>query len=76
MNELADLGCVAESQVDALEPSAALDEDLRWTIDEHVRDLAVVQQRLQASEPEELGAERLHLLVGWITPYRGADTLA
>ena len=76
MHELADLRSVVELQIDALELSAALDEDLRRAIDEHVRDLAIVQQRLQPTEPEELGAECLHLLLGQIASDRGAYSLA
>lgn len=76
MRELADLRHVAEPQIDALEPPAAFDENLCRAIHEHVRDFAVVQERLQRTKPEKLRAERLELVLGQVRRYGGTNPLS
>jgi hypothetical protein len=75
MRELAHGGGIAESNIDVLETPVALDKDLLGSVHEHIGDVVVVQESLNRTEPEELGAECLELIVGQFSRDGGTDAL-
>src|SRR5688572_32499910 len=75
MREFPDLRRVPEPQIQPLEPSLTFDEHLRRTVHEYIRNLGIVQQRLQNTEAEELGTQRLDLLIGHVARHRCSDPL-
>src|SRR5258708_8513109 len=63
VDEIRKLRSVAKGDRDALEPAVTLDEDPVGRVHQNVGDSRIVEQRLQATEAEEIRAQTLQLRV-------------
>ena len=64
MRQFGDIVGFAERDIDAHQATTTLDEDIVRAIHEHIRDLGVVEERLQRTEAKELRAQRVEVAVG------------
>src|SRR5260221_3733203 len=76
VDEVGQLGRVAERDRDALESPITFDEDPVRGVDQDVRDPRVVEQWLQTTKTEQVGAEPLDLGIGQRDAGGGPHTLA